>query len=58
MGEFTMDNFKAKLVEVFNTSELPLEAKVYVARDFMREVEDAYNKTKLMIIQNGGKEQS
>ena len=37
-----MEELKQKLINICNESELPLEAILFVARDFYRDVEDAY----------------
>lgn len=37
-----MEEFEKNLVELFNSTPLPLEAKRYVVLAFYRNVEDAY----------------
>lgn len=37
-----MEEFREKLAEVFNTSNLPFEAKFYVLKDVFNEVNNLY----------------
>jgi len=41
-----MEELKQKLIEDCNSSGLPLEAILFIARDFHRDVEDAYRSMK------------
>lgn len=37
-----MEQFKQQLLQLANSSQLPLEAIYYVVKDFYRDVDDAY----------------
>ena len=44
-----MEEFENALVEIFNATTLPFEAKRYVVLKFARDVEDAYQNAKKQI---------
>lgn len=37
-----MEEFRKQLVQVFNDSQLPFEAKFYILKDVFRDVDDVY----------------
>lgn len=39
-----MEELKQKLLQVVNTSNLPLEAIYYIVKDLFRDVDDAYQR--------------
>lgn len=40
-----MEELKQKLLQLVNSSNLPIEAIYYVVKDFYRDVDDAYQQT-------------
>lgn len=38
-----MEKFRRKLIEVFNGSELPFDARYYIFKDVYRDIFDLYN---------------
>lgn len=42
-----MEELKKQLIDICNSSELPLEAILYVTKDLWRDVQDTYNQYKL-----------
>ena len=53
-----MENFEKELCDIFNNSQLPLEAKRYVVVKFARDVEDAYRKALTLIAEQPKEEGS
>ena len=41
-----MEEFENALINIFNSTQLPFEAKRYVVIKFMRDVEDVYQREK------------